>query len=87
MIEAAGGGFDTVYARSTFVLNADAQVESSRSPPNPIPCGQINLTGNDFGQSIIGNAAANILDGRGGTTCWTAALATTSFTAAPARTA
>jgi Ca2+-binding RTX toxin-like protein len=65
IVEGAGGGTDNVYARTSFVLNAGAQVEllaaidgGSTDP--------IALTGNELNNTIQGNAGANTLLGGGG---------------------
>lgn len=63
--EVAGEGFDAVYTRTSYKLGAGVSVEvlstDTHSGTNPI-----NLTGNEFDQQIIGNMAANIIDGGGG---------------------
>ena len=67
VVEANGGGFDTVYARASFVLNAGAAVEVLAVAAQPDHfAGPVNLTGNEFGQALIGDANANVLDGSGG---------------------
>jgi VCBS repeat-containing protein len=67
IIEAAGGGYDSVFARASFVLNADAEIELIAVADQPsIYAGPVNLTGNAFAQTLRGNGDANILDGGGG---------------------
>ena len=57
VVEAAGEGVDTVYARATFVLGANVENLVLRgSDP-------INGTGNSLANTITGNSAANILNG------------------------
>ena len=63
--EAAGGGEDWVLASTSHVLSAGAAVETF-STVNGDGTQAIDLTGNEFGQSIYGNAGANILSGGGG---------------------
>jgi serralysin len=59
------GRLDVVITSVTYTLSADAEVErfttNSASGTDPT-----RLTGNDFAQTIIGNAGDNWLDGRGG---------------------
>jgi Ca2+-binding RTX toxin-like protein len=65
IVEADGGGFDTVFARTSLTLDPGAAVELLAVAAGA-SAGPINLTGNEFGQSLIGNADANILNGGGG---------------------
>jgi Ca2+-binding RTX toxin-like protein len=65
VVESAGGGYDNVAAKTSYVLNAGAEVEIL-STTNHVGTAAINLNGNAFGQSLIGNAGANYLDGGGG---------------------
>ncbi|MFI0849625.1 hypothetical protein [Mesorhizobium sp. IMUNJ 23232] len=63
VVEAEGGGFDTIeyYGLADFTLSSGSHVEmvslSSRA---------LNLTGNELGQTLFGNAYDNILNGAGG---------------------
>ena len=67
IVEAVGGGIDAVLARASYVLNAGAEIETIAVAAQPDPyAGPVNLTGNEFGQALVGNADVNILDGRGG---------------------
>jgi Ca2+-binding RTX toxin-like protein len=68
VIEAVGGGNDTVYARASYALRSGQEIETLRVDYfNADYDGlAINLTGNEFTNTLIGNAAANKLDGRGG---------------------
>jgi uncharacterized protein (TIGR01370 family) len=65
VIEAAGGGSDTVKARATFVLGAGSSVELFQTS-NHAGTNAINLSGNELDNKIIGNAGANVLKGNGG---------------------
>ncbi len=65
IIEANGGGFDNVLARASYVLTAGAYVEIL-STDNHAGTAAINLTGNELNNIVLGNAAANTLDGGGG---------------------
>jgi Ca2+-binding RTX toxin-like protein len=61
VIEAAGEGNDTVFARVSFDARA-THVEILRAQGNAA----LNLVGNDLNNTIVGNNAANILKGMGG---------------------
>ncbi|MEA3013736.1 MAG: trimeric autotransporter adhesin, partial [Sphingomonadales bacterium] len=65
VVEAAGGGADSVYAVTSYALNAGAEVELL-SAIDPNSGGAMDLTGNDFANTIIGTAGANTLIGGGG---------------------
>jgi Ca2+-binding RTX toxin-like protein len=65
VLEEASGGVDNVLAQATFALNAGAHVEVL-STSDHAGTAQINLTGNELGNVVIGNAGANVLDGGGG---------------------
>jgi serralysin len=65
LLEYVGQGFDVVYARSSYVLGAGLSIEALRTADD-IASSAINLTGNEFGQLIVGNAGINILRGGGG---------------------
>jgi Ca2+-binding RTX toxin-like protein len=62
VVEQGGGGSDSVAAKTSYVLNAGAEVEVL-STTNDAGTAAIDLTGNEFGQALVGNAGANILDG------------------------
>ncbi|GMM91790.1 beta strand repeat-containing protein [Qipengyuania sp. MTN3-11] len=76
--EAVGGGFDLVFASGSFTLNANAEVESLGYAAAPTGTAggasvngafnttadvDINLTGNEFAQQIVGTAGDNVLIG------------------------
>jgi Ca2+-binding RTX toxin-like protein len=63
--EAAGGGFDTLTASSSYALAAGVEVErlTTYGSATTTP---VNLTGNEFAQTLYGNAGANTLNGGGG---------------------
>lgn len=66
VLEGAGGiGVDTVSASVSYALAKGSEIETLQTT-NPKGKTAINLTGNEFGQKIIGNAAANVLEGKGG---------------------
>lgn len=57
--EAANGGNDTAYISVDYTLTANSQVETIAM----LGTGNINLTGNDLANTLIGNAGNNILLG------------------------
>lgn len=59
------GGFDTVVARISYVLNRGTAVELIAFAPEVQENGSA-LTGNEYRQTLEGNNADNILDGNGG---------------------
>ena len=59
------GAFDRVAVSKSYALAAGAEVESLRTT-SMHGTNAIDLTGNAFGQQIIGNAGANTLTGNGG---------------------
>ncbi|KQT45622.1 hypothetical protein ASG52_15880 [Methylobacterium sp. Leaf456] len=72
VIEAVGGGRDTVGALTSYKLAAGQEIETLRLM---LATGKqnLNLTGNEFGQALIGNDGNNTLDGRGGADVMTGA--------------
>ena len=64
-IEAVGGGTDQVYATVSYALEVGSEIEIL-STDDGNGTSTINLTGNEFGQSILGNAGSNFLNGAGG---------------------
>jgi Ca2+-binding RTX toxin-like protein len=65
VIEAVGGGNDTVYASVSYQLTAGQEVEFL-SAAVPSATSALNLTGNELANTIFGNDGANVLDGKGG---------------------
>jgi VCBS repeat-containing protein len=66
VVEASGGGNDQLYTSVSYVLAFGSEVELL-STNNTAGTGAINLTGNAFNQTLIGNNGANQLHGGGGT--------------------
>ena len=65
IVEDAGGGSnDRVVVTVSFVLAADDNVERLQTISHGVRA--LDLTGNELGQQIFGNAGANRLDGKGG---------------------
>ena len=62
VIEAAGGGSDTVYASVSYTLAAGQEVEFLRVTGSA----GLTLTGNDFGMQLIGGLASDTLTGGAG---------------------
>jgi Ca2+-binding RTX toxin-like protein len=65
VIEAPGAGNDTVMASVSYQLGAGQSIETLETT-NSAGTGAINLTGNELGQTIIGNAGMNFINGGGG---------------------
>jgi Ca2+-binding RTX toxin-like protein len=66
VLEAAGQGTDTVRASSSYALPTGSSVENLQTLGTTTTTA-IDLYGNELGQTIIGNAASNIISGRLGT--------------------
>ena len=62
VLEDAGGGFDYVVARASYILAAGVSVELM-STDNNAGTASVNLTGNELGQVLVGNAGANVING------------------------
>jgi Ca2+-binding RTX toxin-like protein len=65
LFESAGAGIDQVYVVASYALGAGIEIEVL-STLDYAATTAINLTGNEFGQQIFGNAGANVLAGGGG---------------------
>jgi phospholipase/lecithinase/hemolysin len=66
VIEGAGGvGSDTVLASVSYALTPGSEIEVLRTT-NDHGKGSINLTGNEFAQTIVGNSGANVIEGKAG---------------------
>ena len=66
VIEGAGGlGEDAITTSVSYALSAGSEIEMLRvnRPSAKTP---INLTGNEFAQTLIGNTGSNVLEGKGG---------------------
>jgi len=70
VIEYAGQGYDVVYARESYVLDAGASIEVLATIDN-FATTSINLTGNELDNYVTGNAGSNTIDGgTGSDTLW-----------------
>ncbi len=66
VLEGAGGiGQDVIQSSVSYVLSPYSEIEVLRTA-NDRGKTAINLTGNDFDQMIVGNAGANVIEGKGG---------------------
>jgi phospholipase/lecithinase/hemolysin len=66
VLEGAGGvGQDVVKASVSYALSEGSEIEVLRTT-NDHGKIAINLTGNEFNQTIVGNSGNNILEGKGG---------------------
>jgi Ca2+-binding RTX toxin-like protein len=63
--EAAGGGNDALYVSLSYVLAEGTEVETLSANDHSATTA-INLTGNHYSNTLVGNAGANILHGGGG---------------------
>lgn len=64
VLERAGEGYDTVKASVSYALGTGVSIEKLMTSADGK--GSINLTGNELDQRLVGNAGANILDGKNG---------------------
>jgi Ca2+-binding RTX toxin-like protein len=67
VIEAAGGGTDTVRSDVNFALTAGQEIETLSASDNASTT-PLHLTGNEFANTITGNAGDNWLDGSANST-------------------
>lgn len=65
VIESAGGGVDTVWTHTSYRLAAGQEIETLSTAYHR-GTGTIDLTGNERGQTMLGNFGANTIDGKGG---------------------
>jgi phospholipase/lecithinase/hemolysin len=66
VLEGVGGiGQDVVKASLSYALAAGSEIEMLRTT-NDKGKGALNLTGNEFAQTLFGNNGANVLEGKGG---------------------
>ncbi|MFI0847416.1 hypothetical protein [Mesorhizobium sp. IMUNJ 23232] len=65
VFESASGGTDRIASGVSYTLAAGVAVEQLTTNGST-GASNIRLTGNEFAQSIFGNAGANILDGKSG---------------------
>ncbi|WP_342151039.1 calcium-binding protein [Methylorubrum sp. SB2] len=65
VIEAVGGGRDTVVTTVSYRLAAGQQIETLQTA-DAAGRAALKLTGNEFGNKLVGNAGANVLDGGAG---------------------
>jgi serralysin len=65
VVERAGEGYDTVFSPVSYALAATSEVEAL-SVLDRAGAQAIDLTGNEFGNSLYGNEGANRLAGGGG---------------------
>ena len=79
--EAASGGTDRVNASVSYTLGAGQEIEVLATT-NDAGAAALTLTGNELGQTIIGNAGASTLIGLGGNDIYTVNSATTIVTEA-----
>jgi len=63
VLESAGGGYDRALAAVSWTLQPDSQVEKITTIDN-LSVAAIDLTGNNLGQYLYGNAGDNVLDGK-----------------------
>ena len=64
-IEKVGEGYDIVFAKSSYTLEAGQELESLGAF-RPTGTASLDLTGNEFANLIVGNAGANTINGGGG---------------------
>lgn len=65
VIEAVGGGTDTVLAKMSYALGAGQEIENLFAA-DPASKTSITLSGNEFDNHIVGSAASQWLDGKAG---------------------
>ncbi|KQT57627.1 hypothetical protein ASG52_23670 [Methylobacterium sp. Leaf456] len=65
VFDRAGGGTDRIFTSTHYALKAGQEIESLRLLAST-GMKKLNLAGNEFGQTLVGNAGANGLEGKGG---------------------
>ncbi len=65
VVESAGQGTDRVYTSVNYALNAGSHVEYLQTNGSS-GTSNIDLTGNELAQTVIGNSGNNRIDGKGG---------------------
>src|SRR5262249_29100246 len=65
IVESVGQGFDRLDAETTYTLRAGVEIEEMNTT-NPFASIALDLSGNEFSQSITGNEGNNIFNGLGG---------------------
>ncbi len=78
VIEATGGGTDRIATDSHFTLEAGVEVEMLTTTSSG-GATTISLWGNEFAQTIVGNAGTNRLEGGGGQDVLTGGAGTDTF--------
>ncbi|WP_342151573.1 hypothetical protein [Methylorubrum sp. SB2] len=83
VFETAGGGSDRIFSTSHYALAGGQEVEGL-SLLASTGTARLNLAGNEFGQTLVGNAGANGLEGKGGNDVLTGGRGADSFVFATA---
>jgi Ca2+-binding RTX toxin-like protein len=65
VIEAVGGGYDTVFTTVTYALQAGMEIEAL-AVYDKLSTNYIELTGNEFNNILVGNEGSNVFRGGGG---------------------
>ncbi|WP_342150880.1 hypothetical protein [Methylorubrum sp. SB2] len=83
VFEAAGGGSDRIFSTANYALAGGQEIENL-SLLGSTGTARLNLAGNEFGQTLVGNAGANGLEGKGGNDVLTGGRGADSFVFATA---
>src|SRR5207248_2716602 len=62
VLESVGGGSDTIYVSVNYALAGGSEIEVLGARDNMLTTA-LNLTGNEFANTIFGNNGANVIDG------------------------
>ena len=65
VIESTGQGIDRVWTTTSFALTPGSEIETFTTTIHTATTA-INLTGNEFGQFIVGNDGSNVINGGAG---------------------